>query len=221
MDGATPSADAADIAICSDPGVTQMYQLLVARACTSTCYICVTPGSAEIAISAASADGVAPSTSTAALRRCHHQSGTWTGLLMISARYPATSATIPPDIHHLQCVGDKVIVGTRTEGVHAIEDTRVNETCPGRTQCTCLSATGTRLELCGPGADVCRVIWHAVVIVGPDVDTRAHALASRPVSGGLRPSTAVRCRVMISELGRVPSDPCRSRTATPGPAPCF
>ena len=32
VDGATPSADAADIAICGEPGVTQMSQLLVARA---------------------------------------------------------------------------------------------------------------------------------------------------------------------------------------------
>ena len=32
VDGATPSADAADIAISREPGVTQMYQLLVARA---------------------------------------------------------------------------------------------------------------------------------------------------------------------------------------------
>ena len=32
VDGATPSADAADIAILSDPGVHQMYQLHVARA---------------------------------------------------------------------------------------------------------------------------------------------------------------------------------------------
>ena len=39
---------------------------LPARA-TSSWYICVTPGSAEIAMSAASADGVAPSTPTAAL----------------------------------------------------------------------------------------------------------------------------------------------------------
>ena len=32
MDGATPSADAADIAISAEPGVTQMYQLLMQRA---------------------------------------------------------------------------------------------------------------------------------------------------------------------------------------------
>ena len=32
VDGATPSADAADIAISREPGVTQMSQLLVARA---------------------------------------------------------------------------------------------------------------------------------------------------------------------------------------------
>ena len=100
------------------------------------------------------------------------------------SRYPATSATIPPDIHHLQHVGDKVIVGTRTEGVHTIEDTRVNETCPGHTQCTCLSVTSTRLELCGPGADRSPALWHVVVIVGPDVDTRAHALGRCRASCG-------------------------------------
>ena len=32
VDGATPSADAADIAICGEPGVTQMSRLLVQRA---------------------------------------------------------------------------------------------------------------------------------------------------------------------------------------------
>ena len=32
VDGATPSADAADIAISAEPGVTQMYQLLIQRA---------------------------------------------------------------------------------------------------------------------------------------------------------------------------------------------
>ena len=136
-------------------------------------YICQTPGSLGIAMSAASADGVAPSTPTAALGRCHHQSGTRPGLPVISARYPATPTTIPPDSHHLQRVGDKVIVETRHEGVQANEDTRVNETCPGHTRCTYLSVTSTCLELCGPGADRSLSLWLVVVIVGPDDDTRA------------------------------------------------
>ena len=126
---------------------------------------------------------------------------------MISARYPATSATIPPDIHHLQHVGDKVIVGTRTEGVHAIEDTRVNETCLGHTQCTCLSVTGTHLELCGPGADRSPALWHVVAIVGPDVDTRAHALGQCRAGCGLLRLSDVETRVMIGEL--VSSAECR------------
>ena len=114
-----------------------------------------------------------------------HPDGTRPGLLIISARYPATSATIPLDIHHLQHVGDKVIVETRHEGVQANEDTRVNETCPGHTRCTYLSVTSTCLELCGPGADRSLSLWHVVVIVGPDDDMRAHALGRCRASCGL------------------------------------
>ena len=127
-------------------------------------------------MSAASADGVAPSTPTAVLMLCLQQSGTQTGLSDRYARPPATVTTNSPDIHHPQHVGDKVIVETRREGVQDIEDTRVNETCPGHTRCACSSVTSTRLVLCGPGADRSLSLWHAVVIVGPDVDTRAHAL---------------------------------------------
>ena len=94
------------------------------------------------------------------------------------------------------------------------------------TQCTCLSVTSTRLELCGPGADRSLSLWHAVVIVRPDVDWLTQELM---LSAGVgRVAVFYGCqmysfRVMIGELGRerVPSetDPSRSRTATPGPAP--
>ena len=63
-------------------------------------------------MSAASADGVAPSTPTAALRLCLQQRGTQTGLPDGSSRLPATITTNSPEAHHLQRVADKVCLGT-------------------------------------------------------------------------------------------------------------
>ena len=58
------------------------------------------------------ADGMAPSSPTAALRLCLQQSGTQTGLSDGSARLPATVTTNSPEAHHLQRVADKVCLGT-------------------------------------------------------------------------------------------------------------
>ena len=151
----------------------------------SSWYICVTPGSLGIAMSASSADGVAPSTPTATRGRCHHEGGTRPGLLITSSRYPASPATIPLENLDHHCVADKVIDETRYDPAQALEDTRVIETGAERTQCTCVSALHTCLELCRPVADSCRVIWYAHVIVGADDDTRAHALGRCRAGCGL------------------------------------
>ena len=58
------------------------------------------------------ADGMAPSTPTAALRLCLQQRGTRTGLPDGSARLPATVTTNSPEAHHLQRVADKVCLDT-------------------------------------------------------------------------------------------------------------
>ena len=57
------------------------------------------------------ADGMAPSTPTAALRLCLQQRGTQTGLPDGPARLPATITTNSPEAHHLQRVADKVFLG--------------------------------------------------------------------------------------------------------------
>ena len=58
------------------------------------------------------ADGMAPSSPTAALRLCLQQSGTRTGLPDRPARLPATITTNSPETHHLQRVADKVCLDT-------------------------------------------------------------------------------------------------------------
>ena len=61
---------------------------------------------------------------------------------------------------------------------------RAGTKTPGR-PFTCLSVTSTRLELCGPGADGSLSLWHVVVIVVSDNDTRADALGLCRASCGL------------------------------------
>ena len=90
---------------------TRVHFTLSAR-CMSSSYKSVTKGSPENRDVGSIADGMAPSTPTAALRLCLQQRGTRTGLPDISARPPATVTTNSPEAHHLQRVADKVFLGT-------------------------------------------------------------------------------------------------------------
>ena len=86
------------------------------------------------------ADGMAPSTPTAALRLCLQQSGTRTGLPDEPARLPATITTNSPEAHHLQRVADKVCLDTLKLYVwtrHHFADPWMLDR---RTQCICVSA---------------------------------------------------------------------------------
>ena len=132
----------------------------------STSYKSVTKGSPENRDVGSIADGMAPSTPTAALRLCLQQSGTRTGLPDEPARLPATITTNSPEAHHLQRVADKVCLDTLKPYVWSPPHFADSWMLDFRTQCMCSSAdiNNPRCTIETPGPR--RGEQHAHVIVG-------------------------------------------------------